>query len=362
MSKKTGSVSLNVKSLVRANILGLAPYQSARDTIQEGILLDANENPYPQDWEGIALNRYPDPHQLELRRSLASHLGVEVENVLAGVGSDEVLDWIFKVFCQPGRDAVAITEPTYGMYRVMAQIYGVETVDFPLDAAFDFSASQFLNSVPDRVKLVFLCSPNNPTGNRLSEGEVLGLCAGWSRVVVLDEAYVEFAETPSLASRVQEFSNLIVLRTLSKAFGRAGVRLGYAVASAEMISYFLKVKAPYNVSSIALRLACRALEQGPMPTPQVEEIWKQRARLRHALGSIPEVERVFPSEGNFLLFRCPDASGICRYLMERGIVVRDRSLMPGLDDCLRVSVGTPEENDAFLDALRRLLRERKPGQ
>ena len=362
MGEKTGKVRVNVESLVRANILGLAPYQSARGTIQKGILLDANENPYPQDWEGISLNRYPDPHQLELRHSLGSYLGVEVENVLAGVGSDEVLDWIFKVFCQPGRDAVAITEPTYGMYRVMAQIYDVEALDFPRDAAFDFSARHFLEAVPERVKVAFLCSPNNPTGNRLSEDEVLRLCGDWSRVVVLDEAYVEFSRTPSLAPRVQEFPNLIVLRTLSKAFGRAGVRLGYVVASPEIISYFLKVKAPYNVSSITLQLARRTLEQGRMPTPEVEEIWKERARLLRALRNVPEVERVFPSEGNFLLFRCRGASGICRDLMQQDIVVRDRSSMLGLSDCIRVTVGTPAENDAFLDALQRLLQERRPGR
>ena len=350
----------NLDSLVRANVLSLKPYQSARQEMQEGILLDANENPFSQAWEGISLNRYPDPNQRKLRRCLAAYLGVEVENVLAGVGSDEVLDWIFKVFCQPGRDAVAITEPTYGMYGVMAQICDVEVWEFPLNDEFDFSAPYFIESAPGQVKVIFLCSPNNPTGNLLSREDLLRLCGDWKGVVVLDEAYVEFARSSSLAPKVREFPNLIVLRTLSKAFGRAGLRLGYAVASARIISYFLKVKAPYNVSSIALRLARRTLEEREMPTVEVKEIWRERERLALALQGMPQVLQVFPSEANFLLLRCRDASQICRELLQRGIVVRDRSSMLGLEDCMRISVGTPAENEIFLHELDQVLCQ--PGR
>lgn len=346
---------MQVRELVRRNILELKAYRSARDEVQEGILLDANESPFAVDWRGIQLNRYPDPNQSRLREALAAYTGTRPEQVVAGCGSDEVLDWIFKIFCQPGEDQVAVVEPTYGMYRVMAQTFGVSLVESRLDRDQRLDADAFLEETPASVKVVFLCSPNNPTGDLLGTGQILKLCREWKGIVVLDEAYVEFSETPSLVDQVKVFPNLVVMRTLSKAFGRAALRLGYAVASPLVTSFFLKVKAPYNLSSLVMRKGLEALEGWERHRDTWRRIRRERDRLAGELAATPALGRIFPSQSNFLLFDCPGAASVCRKLRERGIVVRDRSDLPGLSECIRVSVGTPEENDLFLRELRRIL-------
>ena len=345
---------MDLTKLIRPNILTLEPYHSARESIQKGVLLDANENPYPHQWKGIPLNRYPDPHQRRLRTAIAEYLGVEMENVVAGAGSDEVLDWIFKVFCQPGQDQVATAEPTYGMYQVMAQIYGVGRFEFELDEHFDFSAANFRTMVPSEVKVLFLCSPNNPTGNLLDSHQIIELCETWEGLVVVDEAYIEFSRGSSLISELDGNPNLLILRTLSKAFGRAALRLGYAVASKEIISCFLKIKAPYNLSLLTMRQGSQALRQPETLGDRIEAIQKERDRMTVQLQQISGV-RVFPSQANFVLFRCPPASAIYQGLLEKGIVARDRSSLRSLHDCIRVSVGTPRENDLFLEQLREIL-------
>ena len=346
---------MKIKELIRSNILSLEPYCSAREMIQEGILLDANENPYEQYWEGIQLNRYPDPNQRELRKEIASFLGVKPENVLAGSGSDEVLDWILKLFCQPGQDQVAIAEPTYGMYSVSAQIFGIPVVEFPLNNEFDFDVELFLDGVSENTKVLFLCSPNNPTGNLLDREQIVTLCRRWGRIVVVDEAYIEFSDAPSLVYELSKVPNLIVLRTLSKAFGRAGVRLGYAVASEQIISYFLKVKFPYNLNVLTTKNGCQTLQESKIFRSNIESIKEERERIFAELSGIEQIIQVFPSQANFLLFRCPKASQIYLQLLEKGIVVRDRSSLLGLKDCIRVSVGTSAENSLFLKELRRVL-------
>ena len=348
---------MNINELIRPHILHLEPYHSAREKAQEGVLLDANENPYPQLWQGVLLNRYPDPLQRSLRGALADYVGVGVENVVAGTGSDEVLDWIFKVFCNPGGDWVSTVEPTYGMYQITAQIFGIPVFQFLLDESFQFEAERFLEKIPPQVKVVFLCSPNNPTGNLLEREEILKLCCEVDRVVVVDEAYVEFSESSSLVGYLDSCPNLILLRTLSKAFGNAALRLGYAVASPEIISCFLKVKAPYNLNSVTLARGREALNRREDRARQVKEIRNERERVRTRLSRIPGVEVVFPSQANFLLFRCRAASEVCQLLLQRGIVVRDRSSSPLLDDCIRVSVGVPDENDLFLNELERILKK-----
>ena len=346
---------MQVRELVRPNILELKAYRSARDEVQEGVLLDANESPFAVDWRGIQLNRYPDPNQTRLREALAAYTGTRPEQVVAGCGSDEVLDWIFKIFCQPGEDQVAVVEPTYGMYRVMAQTFGVSLVESRLDRDQRLDADAFLKEVPAAVKVVFLCSPNNPTGDLLGTGQILKLCREWNGIVVLDEAYVEFSDTPSLVDQVEVFPNLVVMRTLSKAFGRAALRLGYAVASPLVTSFFRKVKAPYNLSSLVMRKGLEALEGWERHRGAWRRIRRERDRLAGELAAMPGLGRVFPSQSNFVLFDCPGAGSICRKLRETGIVVRDRSDLPGLSECIRVSVGTPEENDLFLRELRRIL-------
>lgn len=345
-----------LEELVRPNIRRLRAYRCARETVKEGILLDANENPFPRRCGTTLLNRYPDPHQTELRAALAGWIGVRPEMVLAGAGSDEVLDWIFKVFCS-GR-AVCVAEPTYGMYRVLADIYEVPVRDVALGPDFRFDAQVFLNEVASDVRVLFLCTPNNPTGNLLDPGEIERVLAEWRGMVVVDEAYMEFSDGTSLATAPDRYPNLIVLRTFSKAFGRAGLRLGYAVAHPTAIQFFLKVKAPYNLSAWAQAEGLRAVEAARESAREVRLIRCERERVAVALRDIPGVRRVFPSDANFILLQCPAASEICRSLLEEGIVVRDRSGLPGLADCIRVSIGTPEENTLFLGRLRHYLEGR----
>jgi histidinol-phosphate aminotransferase len=346
---------MEITQLIRPNILELEPYHSARESIQEGTLLDANENPYDQEWEGVKLNRYPDPRQRRLREALARYLEVESDQVLAGVGSDEVLDWILKVFCQPERDQIAIAEPTYGMYQVMAGIFGISSFRFQLDHQFQFRSEPFLASVPSEVKVLFLCSPNNPTGDLLAREEILQVARQWGKIVVVDEAYIEFSQEPSLVAEIDTVPNLILLRTFSKAFGRAGIRLGYGVSSPEIVAQFMKVKAPYNLSSLIMEKGCGVMGEPDQCLAQVREIRQERERVAESLRGMERIEEVFPSQANFLLFRCPEASRVYRQLLKKGIIVRDRSSLKNLENCIRVSIGTPRENELFLGELQRVL-------
>ncbi len=353
-------LSASLDTFIRPNIRNLEPYHCARETVQSGLLLDANENPFPRWADSVRLNRYPDPNQRDLRRALAERTGVTPEMVLAGNGSDEVLDWLFKVFDLSS--GVALAEPTYGMYRVLADIYGVPVTESRLDSRFRFSAERFLANVSPGIKLLILCSPNNPTGNLLDPAEILRVVADWDGVVVVDEAYVEFSGAASLAGQVSRFDNLIVLRTFSKAFGRAGMRLGYAVAAPQLISCFLKVKAPYNLNAWVLNEGIEAMKEEQETTREVRLILCERDRVRRRLEELPGISEVFPSDANFVLFRCRDARAVCADLLERQIVVRDRSGIPGLENCIRLTVGTPEENGTVLRALTEILEGRQSAK
>lgn len=344
--------------LVRPNIRDLEPYRCARETVLEGILLDANENPYPVIRHGAPVNRYPDPYQRELRRVLAEKLGVDPGNVLAGSGSDEVLDWIFKVFCDGRKDSIAVAHPTYGMYEVMARIFEVPVFDFELNQSFDFDCDQFLRKVPENVNVLFLCSPNNPTGNLVNRDEIGKLLLNWNRIVVVDEAYLEFSGAESMLNELGKFPNLIVMRTFSKAYGRAGLRLGYAVADAVFIDYFSRVKAPYNLNAMTQLEGVEAL-LSPAEDSRIGQIISERRRVEERLKSLLEVKSVFPSDSNFLLFRTSGATAVCEQLLSEGIVVRDRSSLPGLRDCIRVTIGTSEENSLFLERLQHHLEVQK---
>lgn len=337
-----------LRRFVRPNIRDLRPYSCARDTVQEGILLDANENPYPLSKHGALINRYPDPHQRELRHHLAGKLGVRSKNVLAGSGSDEVLDWIFKVFCDCRADSVAVAHPTYGMYQVMARIFDVPVFEFQLSTTFDFESERFLRVVPENVKILFLCSPNNPTGNLLDRREIRKLLERWDQIVILDEAYLEFSGGESMISELDEFPNLIIMRTFSKAWRRAGLRLGYVVADSLFVDYFVRVKAPYNLNTLTQLEGIEALSSAE-EEGWIREILEERERVRHGLQLLPGVCVVFPSDANFLLFKVNGAGNLCRKLLSEGIVVRDRSSLPGLQNCIRVTIGTSEENSLFLE-------------
>ena len=341
--------------LVRPGILKLKPYTCARDTVKEGLLLDANENPFPRFQGEVLINRYPDPHQEELRKALSRFTRIPAASILAASGSDEVFDWLFKVFCNPGKDSVAIFEPTYGMYQVTADIYGIPVVRLQLDSDFDFKAGYFLDRDTSGVKILFLCSPNNPTGKLVEQDEIVKVLENWKGIVVVDEAYIEFSGSPSVAPLIDRYSNLIVTRTLSKAFGSAGIRLGYVVAAPEIIRIFMKVKLPYNLNSMTQKAGIEALENIQEAVEEIDQIINERKRLESELSSREDVEIVTDSQANFLLLRCSNSLSVYKGLFEKGIIIRDRGSQHGLAGCLRVSIGTPEENDLFLAELDRAL-------
>ncbi len=346
-----------VLKLVRPEILKLKGYTCARDTVKEGILLDANENPFPR-WQGGALvNRYPDPHQDKLRNALSRFTAIPASSILAGSGSDEVFDWIFKVFCTPGRDSIAIFEPTYGMYEVLAEIFGIPVKRFQLDREFAFKSEYFLDKAGEDIKVLFLCSPNNPTGNLMDAAEITRVLEQWKGIVLVDEAYVEFSGKPSISSLIKKYPNLVVTRTMSKAFGSAGIRLGYVLADPALIQLFMKVKLPYNLNAMTQETGIMELEKIQEAVEEIDLIISERRRIESELAVMDGIEIVSDSQANFVLFRYAEALSLYEKLFKKRIVIRDRGTQYGLHNCLRVSIGTPEENDLFLKEVRRSLNE-----
>jgi histidinol-phosphate aminotransferase len=348
---------MNIEDLVRPNIRRLKPYRSARHDFMSGILLDANENAFGSavDVDGLSLNRYPDPYQRELRAALAKLNDVSSEHVFAGVGSDEVIDLLIRIFCEPRADSIVVLEPTYGVYRVAADVNNVRVASCLLSDDFQIDIDATRRNLEDSTKIIFCCSPNNPTGNLLRRDDILALCQFTKAIVVVDEAYADFAKSPSLAADVAANPNLVILRTLSKAWGLAAIRIGYAVANPLIISYLLKVKAPYSINILSSTEALRALENKEYVRRVVTSTIAERERLRLVLGTLPLVQRVFPSDANFLLVRFKNARAVYEALAQRGIIVRDRSTEPKLNECLRISVGTQEQNDALLKVLKELV-------
>ena len=334
--------------LVRPNILALQPYSTARDEYAGGgigVWLDANESPYDN-----GVNRYPDPHQRELKAQLAALKGVRSGQIFLGNGSDEAIDLAFRIFCEPGRDNAVSIAPTYGMYRVAAQTNGVELREVPLGADFSLPVEALLAAADGRTKLLWLCSPNNPTGNAFPAQEIESLLRRFDGIVVLDEAYIDFADSGGFLPRLGEFPNLIVLQTLSKAWGMAGLRIGLAFAAREVAALFSRVKYPYNIPGPTQRAAEEML--GRDLTPQIAEIRSERRRLASELASCPCIERVYPSQTNFLLVRTPAPDALYDALIEAGIIVRNRSRIPGCEGCLRITVGTPAENARMIETVK----------
>lgn len=347
---------MNLDSLVRPNIRSLAPYRSARQDHLEGTLLDANENSFGSvlPSNGVALNRYPDPFQRELRAALARREGHTVEEIFVGVGSDEAIDLLLRVFCEPGIDHVLIPEPTYGMYRVAASIQNATVDHVLLTDDFQLDRVAITAALRPETKLVFVCSPNNPTGNRLRTDDLLWLCRTAPGVVVVDEAYVEFSESASMGLHIPSVDNLVVLRTLSKAWGLAGIRLGYAIAHPTVVRYLLNVKSPYNINALTARAALEALRATDVAAAMVRRIRNERERLRDALAASRLTIEVLPSDANFLAVRFHDPQGVRDALANAGIIVRDRTKEARMAGCLRITVGAPEENDALVSVLRGL--------
>lgn len=333
-----------LEELVRPNIRALKPYSTARDEFSGGEIttwLDANENPYDN-----GVNRYPDPHQKLLKQKIAALKGVREEQVFIGNGSDEAIDLCYRIFCRPGVDNAVSIAPTYGMYRVAADINDVEMREVPLGADFSLPADALLAAADERTRLLWLCSPNNPTGNAFPAAGIERLLREFDGMVVLDEAYVDFADGAGFLPRLDEFPNLIVLQTLSKAWGMAGLRIGLAFAAREVAALFSRVKYPYNIPGPTQRVAEEML--GRDLAPQIAEIRSERRRLASELASCPCIERVYPSQTNFLLVRTPAPDALYDALIEAGIIVRNRSRAAGCEGCLRLTVGTPAENDRLL--------------
>ena len=347
---------IDIETLIRPNIRALKPYRSARQDYLTGVLLDANENAFGSaiTFDGLDLNRYPDPFQTALRSRLARLHGVQRENIFVGVGSDEVIDLLLRIFCEPQKDAALILEPTYGMYRVAADVNNVSVDSCLLTDDFQVDVEAAKQCTKENTKVIFCCSPNNPTGNLLNRADILSLCAQTPVIVVADEAYADFAQAQSLISAVERFPNLVVLRTLSKAWGLAAIRLGYAIAHHQIISYLMKVKSPYNINILTSTEALKALDNTEHVKRSVASVAAERQRLVRELSTLRFVKTVFPSDANFLLVRCMDARSLYRQLAQRGIIVRDRSSEPKLENCLRISVGTPEQNDLLLNTLKEL--------
>lgn len=352
---------MSVLDLVRSDLRDFAGYRSARSDKLEGtVWLNANESPWanPAD-EGALLRRYPDPQPQKLREALANLYGCEPAQLLAGRGSDEGIDLLLRALCRPGGDAVVITTPTFGMYAVCARLHGTRVVDVPLRDGMEGYSCDF-SAVADATeaqsaKLVFLCSPGNPGGNLLPLGEIASL-AGRLRdraVVVVDEAYIEFADAPSAVTLLGAFPNVVVLRTLSKAHALAAARVGSVIADAELIAVLQRCQAPYPLPAPCVEAALAALTPvaRSRTRARVGDIVSERLRLQVGLGGLPAVRRVIPSWANFVQVRCFDAQAVFDAMLEAGVVVRDLRMMPGLSDALRISIGTPEQNDRVLDTV-----------
>ncbi|MBC8033273.1 MAG: histidinol-phosphate transaminase [Chitinophagaceae bacterium] len=343
----------NLDSLLRENIKKLVPYSSARDEFKgdASIFLDANENSYGSPlvkW----YNRYPDPMQWKVKEKLSEIKMVPPNNIFLGNGSDECIDILFRSFCDPGKDNVIIVPPTYGMYEVSAGINDVAVKKASLTSDFQLNLEAIESAVDDYTKMIFLCSPNNPTGNSLNREDVEMILNNYFGLVVIDEAYINFSRHRSFLQELKEYPNLVVLQTLSKAWGLAALRVGMAFASEEIIRVMNKVKPPYNINQPSQELALKALEEVGMVNDMIREIVKERGALVQALKEIPFVEKIYPSDANFLLVKVSDAKVIYNALLQKGIVVRDRSKVELCEGCLRVTVGTEKENKELITALR----------
>jgi histidinol-phosphate aminotransferase len=336
-----------IEALVRPNIRALSPYSTARDECQGApeVFLDANESPYA----GLGYNRYPDPRQKALKERVSAIKGLPAQNIFLGNGSDEAIDLMFRLFCTPGRDNAVAIVPSYGMYAVAADINDVEVRGVALGPDFSLPVEELLAAADERTKLLFLCSPNNPSGNAFEADQLLDLIQRFPGIVVLDEAYADFSTKGSLRAAVLEYPNLVVLQTFSKAYGMAGLRLGMAFADAYVIDLMNRVKYPYNISQATQELAFKALESSR--DEEVAEIIAQRERLTSALPSFPFVKKVWPSDANFLLVQTDDADALYAHLLKDGVIVRNRSRVPLCSGCLRITVGTPAENDRLLKSL-----------
>ena len=336
----------DIKQLIRPNIRLLTPYSTARDEYEGalGIYLDANENPYENGY-----NRYPDPHQKEFKKRISEIKNVPIETVFIGNGSDEAIDLVYRIFCEPNVDNVVSIAPTYGMYKVAAAINNVEFREVLLNKDFSLDENTLFAAMDKCTKLLWICSPNNPSGNTFPHEQLTRIIEQFSGIVVLDEAYIDFASESGFLPELEKYPNLIVLQTLSKAYGMAGLRLGLAFAAPYIINVFSQVKYPYNINAVAQKLAIEQLEK-PIDR-QITELITEREHLIEKLGNITIIREIFPSDANFVLVRVDEPQKIYQALINMGIIVRDRSRMPRCEGCLRITIGTPKENERLLQGM-----------
>jgi histidinol-phosphate aminotransferase len=344
--------SFNLENIIRKNIRDLIPYSSARSEFEgkDQIFLDANENSLGSVLDEN-FHRYPDPLQKELKQKISLIKDVSVENIFIGNGSDEAIDLLIRAFCEPSADNILVFPPTYGMYEVCAAINNVAVKKVSLTSQFQLNIDETENAIDAYTKLIFICSPNNPTGNLLTAADIGSLLHNFNGIVVIDEAYIDFAGTGSWAKKLAAYPNLVILQTLSKAWGLAALRIGTLFASHEIISVLNKKKPPYNISGIAQQLALQALDNKECRDEKISIIISERKRLQQALPEFDLIREVYASDANFLLVKVNDALGVYNYLLSKNIVVRNRSNQPLCENCVRITVGTPEENNALLEAL-----------
>ncbi|GAA4270252.1 histidinol-phosphate transaminase [Hyunsoonleella aestuarii] len=342
---------MNVQDLIRPTVKALKPYSSARDEYQGNsdnmVFLDANENPFEN-----GVNRYPDPQQRTVKSLLSKIKGISQQNILLGNGSDEVLDLIYRAFCEPNQDNIITLPPTYGMYSVLANINAILIKCVQLDENFQPKVENILEIADSNSKLLFICSPNNPTGNSFETKSIERLIQEFKGIVVIDEAYIDFSNEDSWIIRLNEFPNLIVTQTLSKAYGMAGIRLGICYASEEIISVLNRIKPPYNVNELTQQKAILQLEQNKITKQQVQAILNERDVLVDKLSEIGFISKIYPSDANFILAKVDNATMRYNQLIEKGIVIRNRTTQPGCENCLRFTVGTPEENIILINTLK----------
>jgi histidinol-phosphate aminotransferase len=343
--------NFNINNLIRENIKSMQPYSSARDEFknftQKMVYLDANENPYEN-----GVNRYPDPQQRTVKNALSEIKKVNENQILLGNGSDEVLDLLFRAFCEPNKDNVITLPPTYGMYGVLANLNAIENRKVILSEDFQPQIDEILKNIDQNTKMIFLCSPNNPTGNSFSDESIVTLLKNFKGLVVLDEAYIDFSAKESWLQEINDYPNLVITQTLSKAFGMAGIRLGILYASEAIISVLNKIKPPYNVNELTQQKALERILDFPTVQSEIKNIEAERAILLSQLDNLNFVQKVFPTDANFVLIKVDDANKRYDQILEKGIVIRNRAKEPLCDNCLRITIGTKDENEKLIEVLK----------
>ncbi len=343
----------NLENITRENIRKLIPYSSARSEYEGDaqVFLDANENSLGSSLKEN-FHRYPDPLQKKLKEKISTIKNINAKNIFIGNGSDEAIDLLIRAFCNPGKDEILIFPPTYGMYEVSAAINDVEIKEILLTKDFELNISELKKSITNKTKIIFVCSPNNPTGNSFNENEIENLFNSFNGIVVIDEAYIDFSDKASWLKKLNQYPNLVILQTLSKAWALAGLRIGMAFASEEIIQILNKIKPPYNISVATQKLALQVLNDEEKAYQKINVIKKEKQKLVEDLKVFDFIKKIYPSDTNFLLVKVSDAAGLYKYLLTKNIVVRNRSNQPLCDNCLRITIGTPQENISLLQALK----------